>query len=720
MPSERIRIGDDYYLLAAAVPAHGHHLVLNHGNSFAVVDDAGDVPFASFGPVGLFCNGTRFLDRFELRLNGGFPVVLSAAPTDDETELVTYLTNPDERRGGEVVVQRDTLAIERRKVLIDGALFETLHIKNYRVEPLEVVLSILFTADFADLFELRGVERAARGRITPPRVDGQRVSIDYIGLDEVARALELEFAPDLWRVGPDVAELKLRLAPGAEARARVTVHCRVGDRTAAPPDPASALMAVRSERQENSALFTTIVSSNAAFNEWINGAVRDLALLRAQQPCGAYVYAGIPWFATVFGRDGLITSLETLAFAPDMSVGTLRCLAALQGREYDAWREEEPGKILHELRFGEMAATGEIPFARYYGSIDATPLFIALLAGYGDRTGDLELVREMWPAANAAMDWILRRIDARGYLSYERRTPKGLINQGWKDSHEAVSHADGRLAEPPIALCEVQGYVYAALRGMASLARRLGEPSGAAAWDGEADVLRARFARDFWFADEGTYVLALDRHGQPCQVVSSNAGHCLISGIAEPAHAGHVVARLMRDDCFCGWGIRTLSTQARRYNPMSYHNGSVWPHDNALIGAGFARSGFRTRAAEILTALFEASFGLEDRRLPELFCGFPRSEREQPVPYPVACRPQAWAAGSVFLLLQAALGLTIDAWRRRVSFHQPVLPFWLDYVEIRGLRVRDARVDVRIVRGRKSAALEVVDRHGEVDIVVLK
>jgi glycogen debranching enzyme len=422
----------------------------------------------------------------------------------------------------------------------------------------------------------------------------------------------------------------------------------------------------------------------------------------------------------MFGRDGILTAFETLTFSPSLAAGTLRALAALQGRIHDPIRDEEAGKILHEMRAGEMAATGEVPFGRYYGSVDSTPLFLCLLGAYADRTADLALVNELWPAATAAMEWIERSLDARGYLTYERRTPKGLVNQGWKDSHDSISHADGRLAEPPIALSEVQGYVYGARTALASLSQRLGRAAEAESWTARAATLCESFERDFWMAEENCYALALDRDGQPCRVVSTNAGHCLASGIATRERAAEVVARLMRDDCFCGWGVRTLSAGARRFNPISYHNGSVWPHDNAILAAGFARYGFGRRAADIMDGLFAASVRLDERRLPELFCGFSRSQCADPVPYPVACRPQAWAAGSVFLLLRAVLGLNVDAWKRRVTFSAAVLPDGIDYIDIRGLRVNDASLDLRIRRGGRAASVEVLERSGEIDVIVRK
>jgi glycogen debranching enzyme len=721
LPAPRIRVGDDYYLLASTVAARGRQLVLNHGDSFAIVTESGDCPLSGREPFGVCHAGMRFLDRFELRLNGVAPLLLSAEVTADGSEQISYLTNTDERRGDEVVAQRDTVALERRKVLYDGTLFETLALRNYGVTPFDLHLTLLFAADFADIFELRGMQRARRGELHAPQVAGSRVVTVYDGLDGVERRLELEFADALWQLEPESAAFTARLAPGGEIVAAVTARCLVGgarQRQAGRGDAAAA--AVRDERSETSRHFPELRSSNALFDQWLACSRRDLALLRAGDPDGGYLYAGIPWFATVFGRDGLLSGLETLAFAPELSAGILRRLAASQGQRDDPARDEAPGKILHECRHGEMAALNEVPFGRYYGSVDATPLFVALLAAYAARTADLDLVQALWPAAGAAMQWVSANLDTRGYLSYLRRTPTGLANQGWKDSHDAISHADGSLAAPPIALCEVQGYVYAAQLGMAQLSERLGHQAESGAWREEARGLRERFARDFWLVDEGTYALALDGDGRPCRVVASNAGQVLISGIAAPEHAAQVTARLMREDCFCGWGIRTLASTARRYNPMSYHNGSVWPHDNALIAAGFARCGDGQRAAQVLSALFDVSREIEDYRMPELFCGFDRALSDRPVSYPVACRPQAWAAASVFLLLQAVLGLSIDAWKQRVTFTRPCLPAWLDALEIRGLRIGDARLDLRVMRGRRSAALEVIGKDGAVDVLVRK
>jgi glycogen debranching enzyme len=723
MPSERIQIGSDFYLLASALAPRRPKAFLSHADGFAVFDHGGDVPLASGEAYGLFHRGTRFLDRWELRLDGEFPLLLSTAASDDGSELVTTVSNADERRDGEVVLERDTIAVQRTKTLYQGVLYERLDVCSYAAGPLTLDVTVLFGADFADEFEVRGVERVRRGEIGRPIVDSRRVCFQYRGLDGVTRRTELTWSPAPQRLEAGSAHFRLSLAPRRGVVLGAAVRCLVGDEGEAPILTVSgAGDALRTRRRAWLREFPTITSSNEEFDAWMTRSLHDIGQLRTEGPPGAYVKAGIPWFATIFGRDGLITALETLAFSPTLAAEVLRTLAALQGRRDDPGRDEEPGKIVHELRAGEMAATAEVPFGRYYGSVDATPLFLVLLGEYVERTADRPLVDELWPAAVAALGWIERHADRDpgGYLTYERRAAHGLVHQGWKDSHDAVSHADGSLAEPPIALAEVQAYVYAALRSVARIARLTGRDAVEHRCEERAARLREGFNRDFWLEDQGTFALALDRGRRPCRVVASNAGHCLLGGIADRELAGRTIARLLEDDVWSGWGIRTLSQRAARFNPMSYHNGSVWPHDNALIAAGFARYGATDRAAQVLSALFDTSGAVEDRRLPELFCGFPRAGQRRPVPYPVACRPQAWAAGSVLLLLQSALGLRIEAWERRLTMRGAVLPEWLERVDIRGLRVGEACVDLRVDRGRFGAAVEVMERHGDLDIVVHK
>ena len=443
--------------------------------------------------------------------------------------------------------------------------------------------------------------------------------------------------------------------------------------------------------------------------------------MTSDMPTGSYVYAGVPWFSTPFGRDGIITALEVLWANPDLARGTLAYLAATQARVVSEEQDAEPGKILHETRSGEMARLGEVPFGRYYGSVDSTPLFVILAGYYYTRTGDREFIAGLWEHVDRALWWIDEHgdLDRDGFVEYARRNPTGLVHQGWKDSSDSVSHEDGTLADGPIALCEVQGYVFEAKRQGARLAGLLGFDDRARALARQAKELRERFERAFWSDALGTYALALDGTKRPCCVRASNAGHCLFTGIAHPARARRVAETLMGEAFFTGWGVRTLAVNERRYNPMSYHNGSIWPHDNAIIGAGFARYGIRAPAARLLAGLFDASLFV-DYRMPELFCGFHRRAGEGPTLYPVACSPQAWSAGAVFMLLQATLGLSIDGAARRISINNGFLPEFLPQVRLEGLRIGQGSVDLVLERQPRDLGVRVERNDAKAEIVVIK
>jgi glycogen debranching enzyme len=461
--------------------------------------------------------------------------------------------------------------------------------------------------------------------------------------------------------------------------------------------------------------------SNSRFNDWINRSISDVQMMMVGNPERDYPYAGVPWFGTVFGRDGIITALQTLWLNPGMARGVLECLASSQADRVDATIEAEPGKILHEMRCGEMAALGEVPFGKYYGSVDATPLFIILARAYYERTADSSFIQRLWPHLERALNWIdeFGDIDGDGFVEYKQRSTKGLVQQGWKDSNDSIFHADGAIATAPIALCEVQGYVYAAKLAAAYLCRFAGGSQKAAALELEAENLRARFEEQFWCEDLSTYALALDGQKRPCRVRTSNAGHCLYTGIASPERARRVAETLFQPESFSGWGVRTVAASEVRYNPLSYHNGSIWPHDNSLIASGLAKYGHKELAGRIFMGLLDLSSMVDLHRLPELFCGIDRRPGEGPTLYPVACSPQAWAAAAPFLILQASLGISIDAERKRIVFDDPYLPEGIPTLAIKNLQCGGISVDLFLERRDNSVLVHKGQTHSPLEIVTI-
>jgi glycogen debranching enzyme len=713
---------DPYGIRAGASSGLDGARVLKHGETFAVLDKSGDVPSRAAATYGLFHLGTRFLSRFGLRLAGARPMLLSSAVSDDNI-LHIDLTNPDLTRDGQLEIAHGTVHVQRTMLLWNGVCHERLAVTNFCMRPCEIEIAIDYAADFVDLFEVRGILRLRRGRVESPKVDPGGVVLAYLGLDDVRRTTRIDFSPRPTEIGPQVATFRLRLEPKETKRFDVTIACIAGDPAARPHidfdhaqrDAVAALARCRRRR-------CAVTSSNGRFDEWIERAQSDLSLMVTETPHGPYPYAGIPWFSTPFGRDAVITALLTLWTDPELARGVLRFLAAHQADAVDESRDAEPGKIVHELRPGEMAALREIPFGRYYGGVDTTPLFAILLGEYVRTTGDLGLVDELWPSFARALDWIERwgDRDFDGFVEYGCRPGAGLVHQGWKDSHDSVFHADGSDAEGPIALCEVQGYVYAAWRAAADLSLARGDRAAHARFTASADELRARFDAAFWCDEIGCYALALDGRKERCCVRTSNAGQCLFTGIALPQRVPALAEMLMSDDMFSGWGVRTLSSRERRYNPLSYHNGSVWPHDNALVALGLARYGYAQHAVRILEGLFDASQFFDLHRMPELFCGLPRTPGEGPTQYPVACSPQAWAAAAPFGLLDAVLGLDIRAEPPRLRFENAILPRFLDDIVMRGMTVGQHRVCVRLHRYPEDVGVNVSERTGPVEIVVVK
>jgi glycogen debranching enzyme len=711
-----------YYILATSPQADEHNQVLKHGDTFGVFDHYGDITPAGLGEEGIYHEGTRFLSSLLLGLGESRPMFLSSTVKEDNDLLAVDLTNPDMFDHGRLVVPRGTLHLARIKFLWQGICYEQLSVQNYSLGPVEISLVFHFGADFADIFEVRGTQRRQRGQDQEPTISDSSVVLVYLGLDGVRRQTRLLFSPRPTALTSRRGRFDLSLPPQGEAAIYLTTVCE------GPKDPPSplpydqALAAATGAMKSAQNACSRICASNEEFNAWVNRTVADLHMMVTQTDKGPYPYAGVPWFSTPFGRDGILTALECLWLYPALARGVLAYLASTQATEVTPEQDAEPGKILHETRGGEMAALGEIPFGRYYGSVDATPLFVLLAGAYYERTGDRPFIEAIWPNLEAALRWCdtYGDRDGDGFVEYYRQSPKGLVQQGWKDSHDSIFHTDGTLAQGPIALCEVQGYLYAARCGAAQLASVLGQPERAAQLQQQARTLQQCFEQAFWCDDLSTYALALDGDKRPCRVRASNAGHCLFTGIASREHARLTARTLLAPESFSGWGIRTLAATEARYNPMSYHNGSIWPHDNALIADGLARYGLMDGVRQVMAGLFDASRFMDLHRLPELFCGFVRREGEGPTLYPVACAPQAWSAACVYLLLRSCLGLSIRVPQAQICFNYPVLPAFLKDVHLYNVQVGEASVDLLLQRHGDDVGINVLRRSGNVTIQLLK
>jgi glycogen debranching enzyme len=761
-------------------------IVIKENEIFFVSDGRGDVSAHAGDGQGLYYHDTRFLSLYQLAVDEFEPVVLATAGELNFLTTLQLANSATVLPDGQALRAR-SISVRRIRFLQDG-LHERIGFFNYNAFPVTATVRLSFAADFRDMFEVRGYHRRSEhGTIGMPALLGDELVLPYVGLDGVERCTRIRFgvppahleivAPDAALAGPmptpefgeepgeprsdspvlpSIACALFHVLLEPRAGSALTVHIRptLGDGATAPgtlggplavgtgsevraatpaagavPSLDDAYQAIRESYRAWVDDCTAISTDSDVVNHLLQRSESDLRLLMNQLPTGLLPMAGIPWFSVPFGRDSLITAYATLMLNPAIAYGTLRFLAQHQGREVNDWRDEEPGKILHEIRMGELATSGAVPFGPYYGSIDSTPLFLIVLGELVRWTGDWVFAATLRPAVERALEWIDRfgDVDGDGYVEYRSRSERGIANQGWKDSFDSVCHRDGSLATPPMALCEVQGYVYAARRLAAELFAGWDEPGRAAALREQAEALRERFERDFWLEEEGCYAMALDGAKRPVPSVGSNAGQVLWSGIAPPERAARVAERLLAPDLLCGWGIRTLSSDEPTFNPMSYHNGSVWPHDNALITAGLQRYGHEAAVMEVAAQVYEAGVRFPGYRIPELYCGFTRDRHYQSLPadYPVSCRPQAWAAASVFLLLQQTLGLRTDPANRRVVLRPRLLP-GVQTVRLRGLRVlgssldlevraRDGRVHVEVEGDR---APQVVMRGGEVAVGV--
>jgi glycogen debranching enzyme len=693
---------------------------LKHGDAFAVFDNYGDIGVIGKGPEGLYFNDTRYLSWYELRFEGKRPLLLSSVVQDDNAAISVDLANPDVHADGGISLPRDTIAIERTKFLWRAVCYERIAFRNYADSTRHFRIDIGFDADFRDLFEIRGSAREKRGTVKP-LLTKAGAEFHYDGLDGLKRKTQLHFWPAPQRLETNRATFEFELGPNARTSIIVSILCGDLKYPEFTPFGTAFRSRRRAIRQKTSGI-ATIESSNELFNEVCRRSTSDLYMLVTRTSHGLYPYAGIPWYSTAFGRDGIITAMLMLWLDPAVAKGVLYFLAATQAKIFDPFADAQPGKIMHETRNGEMAHLGEVPFALYYGTVDATPLYVMLAGMYFDRTGDMETLTAIWPNIKLALQWIdtFGDGDGDGFVEYARQSEKGLVNQGWKDSYDSIFHADGTLAEGPIALCEVQGYVFSAKTHAANLAHRFGEYGFETKLRVEAQILQQNFDAAFWCEDLGTFALALDGKKSPCKVRTSNAGHALFTGIAMPERAARVAETLLARDSFSGWGIRTVASSEARFNPISYHNGSVWPHDNAMIALGLARYGFSHQACRVFGAMFEAAAHQELRRLPELFCGFIRKPHRGPTAYPVACAPQAWASAAPFAFLGACLGMDLQYDSNSVSFRDPVMPDFLDYVTINHLSLRNSQLALKFQRHGTDVTINLLNRHGDAKVLLVK
>ena len=697
---------------------------LKHGDSFAVFDHSGDAIAGPGSPEGLYHRDTRHLSHLYMTINGLRPILLSSALRDDNAMLTCDLTNPDfSGDDGRVAVEHDLIHLRRTRFLWDSTVHERITIRNFDTEARTVKVEMSFAADFADLFEIRGMTRLRKGGMKPPVVGSADVLLVYEGRDAKTRETHLCFDPAPQELTESHAMFEVMVPPGERRTLYMRIAC---ERVELTQEPFSRqfLKALRESMQslkQARARGATVRSSNALFDEVTRRSVADITMLSTDTEFGPYPYAGIPWFSTVFGRDAIITALETLWYDPAISRGVLGYLAKHQATVFDPAADAEPGKILHEVRHGEMAELGEVPFRHYYGSIDSTPLFVMLAGAYLERTGDQPFINSLLPHLDAALEWIDQHgdRDGDGFVEYGRLTDQGLTNQGWKDSHDSIFHEDGSIARGPIALAEVQAYVYGAWRAAEAIHRVIGDAQRGADYASRADRLRDHFDVAFFDPQLGTYVLALDGEKKPCRVRSSNAGHVLFTGLALEERVESVVRTLMAPASFSGWGVRTIASTEARYNPMSYHNGSIWPHDNALIAAGFSRYGYKREAAQIFEGLFAAATYVDLMRLPELFCGFPRRRAQGPTFYPVACSPQAWSAAAPLSLIQSSLGIGFDVAGPEISLREPALPRFLDELRLYGLRIGEASIDIAFDRMGDKVVVKPLDRKGSARVVTI-
>ncbi len=699
---------------------------IKRNNIFLVTDEEGSVLGGTISGYGLYLGDTRFLSRFEVHLNDSHPVVLSSSTETGHSSVIigTNLKIPDDIVP-EKFIPQETIQIKRESIIC-GAYFETLTLANYNLFEVGIKLDLFFEADFLDIFEVRKLNTEPKEHRKSTKITPDSLNYQYEDSTGAFQLLEILFTsqnPD--HIGENKVTYEFILPPASKKELKFQINLRSSAllrEKALASDFSDAFKKNTHETDRWYDKTTKFFTDNEDFREMIYRSQKDMNMLITRATYGEFISAGIPWFTTLFGRDSLIAARQALMLSPVIAKNVLETLAKFQGWQEDPWREEEPGKILHEIRFGELARSNKIPHTPYYGSLDATPLWIILLHDYIKWTNDLETLEKLWPNALACIEWMDNYALYKGFAGYKKKSSGGLDNHAWKDSWDAYMHVNGSLAEPPIAPVEVQGYFYSAKIKMAFLAGYMGETELSRQLLSEASVFKRKFHSAFWIENRQYYAFALDKNEDQLQVITSNPGHLLETGILEPQYSQIVANRLLSREMFSGWGIRTLSYDSVSYNPMSYHNGSIWPHDNSMIAYGLSKIEQTDAVLRITGAMFDAARLMHYKRLPELFCGFTRYHERQdpPVSYPVACIPQAWATASVFLFIQSMLNMEPDAQQRKLKILNPQLPDWLNFLELRELKVGDASVSVEFRKTSRGLVIDVYDKRGKLDIIIRK
>lgn len=672
--------------------------VIKENYLFFLTDTKGNVPENHPYGLGLYTKDTRFLSKFDVRINGQEPILLSSE-ADENYSAKILLTNPHMEENGELILWRESVEIERSRFIFDDVLYETIKVKNYFPKNVQFDLSVHMDVDFADMFIVRGFQNGDVGKRTGQQIKDQTLTFYYEGAD-VNRETKVSWDRSAKSITEDGdVEFTFSLDHSEEKAVTFIIRPVIGEETEKEFVNREVALSKLSETYNEWNLTTTkVTTDHERLQKLVDRGINDLRVLLTDLGYGHFPVAGLPWFGVPFGRDSLIAALQMLSFNPSVAKGTLLTMAKYQGTKVDPWRDEQPGKIMHELRFGELANTNQIPFTPYYGTIDATPLFLMLLTEYVKWTNDVEIVRQLEGNIEAALKWIDEYGDRDGdlFVEYHQQSSKGIANQGWKDSGDSIVHRNGEYAKTPIALSEVQGYVYQGKSGIAEIFEQLGKVERAKELRMQAAALKEKFNQSFWMDDVQFYAIALDEKKNQVGTITSNPGHVLLSNMLDKEKSDAVVKMLLSPKMSSGYGIRTMGEGEAGYNPMSYHDGSIWPHDNSMILLGMSKTGYQTEANLVINELIDAAGHFEYDRLPELFCGYSK-ELGRPVKYPVACSPQAWAAGTPLVFIQSLLGIFPNSLEKRIEL-SPRLLDSMNYLKVENIAIGEGHLTLIVER----------------------